>query len=179
MINHIPSDRQARISADIILLILLALVFGPALAAIRMPTSASAEVLPLATARPPLIVVITATPSLPTPRPTEAPIAVAAPADPPTAMPVVQSDPGSDDQVAATPTFAQVSSGKTWITPDSYTLPGSELVYYVDSNGVVVDTRLPGSEQWRASAPIEAPTTEAPAPIAPPSNYRPRDGWHK
>jgi hypothetical protein len=98
------SDRQARISADIILLILLALIIGPPLAAIRIPTSASAEMLPLATARPPLIVVITATPALPTPRPTEAlaPVvnaepATAIPTDPP--APVVQIDPPTAEPV--------------------------------------------------------------------------------
>jgi hypothetical protein len=164
------SDKQARISADIILLILLALIIGPPLAAIRMPISASAEALPLPTAHPPTILIITATPSLPTPRPTEAPIAVAVPIAPPTVMPVVQADPQ---------TAVLITAVKTWVSPDSYTLPGSALVYYVDSNGNVVDTRLPGSEQWIPNAPAEAPTAEAPAPVAPPSNYRPRAGWHK
>lgn len=81
------TDRQARISADIILLILLALAFGPALSVIRLPTRAAAEVRP--TVAPAIIIV--ATPALPTiaptTLPTDAPAVIAPPV--PTAEPII------------------------------------------------------------------------------------------
>jgi len=144
------------------------------------PTSATAEQ-PILTP-----IIILATPTLGVPPTAEPPTQeqageIGAPAiyAPPTPEPTqaapqlaVQSDSApasSNDQAGEAP--AQVAPEpaapeKNWISPDSYALPGSKLVYYVDSNGQVVDVRLPGSEDWLKDAPAEEPTA---APVAPPA----------
>ena len=136
--QHTPTDRQARISADIILLILLAFAFGPALSAIRLPTHAAAEVRP--TVAPAIIIV--ATPALPTPRPTEVQ-AVAVQAAPPTPVVIVQ-------YVEVTP------------LPDH---AGMETVNGVNFGATVNDQPLPDSQKVfidPAGQPTAAPSNYCP-----------------
>lgn len=174
-----PADETARRSAIIVAVVAVILIAASLLPRPK-EQGATAQAAPAPLHPSPVIVVVTATPGLPTMGRAPGAQLAAATAAPPTATASPEPTPEGAPIVAGGQIDAPPpTEAKIWISPDSYMLPGSQIVYTVDSSGQVVDQRLPGSEAWMRNAPTEAPTAAAPPAPRGTSNYCPRCGWHK
>lgn len=116
---------------------------------------------PVAAAQEPIILVATPTPALPTLAPVGAAGAPTLAAQPAPVAEAANVQPAGAAQSTTESAVPQTEPEKTFYPDGSYTIAGSQIRYYTDSNGNVVEARLPGVDDWVEPAANESSTFSA------------------